>query len=174
MPSLARRILPVVLVSGAIGLSSVIVTPIAGAATPSVSTFTISGALKGKLSETDPSCEVVNALKATIAYSDFKLTGGKLHSWLIVVTMAGAKKQGGTSKSFSGSPGKGTSFVLENTQGDGQSEAYWTATSGTLTTTATGGHVNLNLSPGKGGLLLGEPGKGNLKVAGSWGCSAPA
>ena len=165
-----RRLLPMAFALA----SSLIVAPVTadGAATPSVASFTVSGALTGRLSETDPSCEVVNARKSTIAYSDFKLAGSKLHNWLIVATMAGAKKQGGTSKSFSGSPGKGTSFVLENTLGDSQSESYWTATSGTLTTTATGGRVSLNLSPGKGGVLLGKPGKGNLMITGSWGCSA--
>jgi hypothetical protein len=94
VPLSTRRLLPFALAMGTIGVSSVMLAPVtsAEAATaPSVSNFTFSGALTGKLSESDPSCEVVNAHKATIAYSDFKLAGSSLHNWLIVVTVGGAK-----------------------------------------------------------------------------------
>jgi hypothetical protein len=144
----------------------------AQAPTPQNATFTLSGALSGVLSHGNPVCLSVNVRNTTLGYPDSTLTGSSGRDWDIIVSVPGAKKEGGTVTTFSGNPNKGTSVVLQNSMSDGEPITYWIAKSGTVTTTPTGGRVSVNLVPPKStDIALGKPGKGNIKVIGSWGCT---
>jgi hypothetical protein len=85
------------------------------------------------------------------------------------VNALGAKKQGGTFTKFGGITGNGASVVFEGT--NGKQAIYWASKSGTMTTSPTGGSLSVSLVPDTSA-FSGKPGKGDIKITGSWGCNA--
>ena len=82
----------------------------------------------------------------------------------------GSKKTGGTFNKFGGITGNGVSVVLDGS--NGKTATYWASKSGTMTISPTGGSLKVDLVPDRS--FVGKPGKGNITISGSWGCTGPS
>jgi hypothetical protein len=97
------------------------------------------------------------------------LKGSSADSWVVNVNALNGKKKGGTYKRFGGLLGNGVSIVLDSS--NGKQAYYWASKSGTLTTSTTGGSLDVQLVPDTSA-FSGKPGKGDITITGSWGCTA--
>jgi hypothetical protein len=160
--------LAVSLVLGAMVLGAV---PMGGqAAAPAAkTTFTFTGALSGTWSQANNPCDEVGHSGGMFQFDQNKLKGSSDTQWTVSVNALKAKAQGGTYKSLTGLTGNGASIVFEGT--NGKQAVYWASKSGTLTTSPTGGSLSVNLVPDTS-TFVGKPGKGDIKITGSWGCEA--
>ena len=134
--------------------------PAAGSAS-----FTFSGAVRGTLSEPNPSCSEIGGYGGQFSLTG-KLKGSPAGEWNVNVNALG-HKSGGTFKKFGGLTGNGVSIVLNSS---GSTAYYWISKTGTLTTSATAGKVDVVLGPDQS--FVGKPGKGTIHLKGSWGCQA--
>jgi hypothetical protein len=144
---------------------------VAQAAAPNKTTFTFTGAVKGTMSQANSDCNEVGGYGGEFEFDTNKpqLKGSSNNSWTVNVNALNGKKKGGTYKKFGGLIGNGVSIVLDGS--NGKQGYYWASKSGTLTTSPTGGSLNVKLVPDKGA-LSGKPGKGDISIKGSWGCTA--
>jgi hypothetical protein len=144
---------------------------VAQAANPSKTTFTFSGAVSGKLSQANSDCNEVGSYGGMFEFEANKplLKGSKDKEWVVNVNALSAPKKGATYKKFGGLTGNGASIVLDTTTG--KQAYYWASKSGKLTTSKTGGSLDVKLVPDTSA-LSGKPGKGDITIVGSWGCEA--
>ncbi len=125
---------------------------VASAATAPQNTFTVTGALKGKLVvKPQIDCEAMSPTAESFGWLSSKLSPYGPIEWTIVFQFP----RYGTWKS-----GITTTSVMVTGAGHG----VWLATSGTFTTKANAGTVNVTLA----GHELGS--KGTVHLAGSWQC----
>lgn len=143
----------------------------AQATTASKTTFKFSGALSGTLTQANNDCNEVGGNGGMFEFDSNKalLKGSSFKSLTVNVNVLNGKKSGGTYKKFTGLIGNGASIVLDGSTG--KQAYYWVTKSGTLTTSATGGSLNVKLGPDTS-TFTGKPGKGDITVVGSWGCVA--
>ena len=155
-----------------VGLGTMVVggLPLAAQAAtpPAKTTFTFSGALSGTWSQANSPCDEVGHSGGMFQFDQNKLKGSSDTQWTVNVNALSAKKQGGTFTKFGGLTGNGASVVFEGT--NGKQAVYWASKSGTLTTSPTGGSLSVNLVPDTSA-FAGKPGKGDIKIKGSWGCT---
>ena len=138
-------------------------------ATPSSTTFHLSGAVQGTLTQSNSGCGTdVGAFGGQFSYYT-KLKGSNNDSWTVNVNNVGKNKKGGTFKKFGGLLGNGVSIVLAGS--NGKSDYWWISKSGTLTISSTSGSVSVLLGPDTSA-ASGKPGKGTIHLTGSWGCLA--
>jgi hypothetical protein len=167
------RALRGVSIVAALGVGAMVLATVpmgAQAAAPAAkTTFTFTGALSGKWSEANSPCDEVGHSGGMFQFDQNKLKGSSDSQWTVSVNALKAKAQGGTYKSLTGLTGNGASVVFEGT--NGKQASYWASKSGTLTTSATGGSLSVNLVPDTS-TFVGKPGKGDIKITGSWGCQA--
>jgi hypothetical protein len=137
----------------------------AGASTPPNSAhFTFSGVLKGTL-HGDP-CSGTPTLGGQFEFDASKLKGSTADTWTVNVNIG--KDKVGTFTHIKPNPVGVTpaSVVL---LGQAATKEYdWITTSGTITTTRTSGSVKVTLGPDH--TFAGVPGKGPVKITGSWNC----
>jgi hypothetical protein len=157
----------------ALGIGAMVLAAVpmgAQAATPPTkTTFTFTGALSGTWSQANSPCDEVSGSGGQFEFEQNKLKGSSDSEWTVNVNALSAKKQGGTYTKFGGITGNGASVVFEGT--NGKQAVYWASKSGTMTTSPTGGSVSVNLVPDTSA-FSGKPGKGDIKITGSWGCDA--
>jgi hypothetical protein len=144
---------------------------VAQAAAASKTTFKLSGAVSGTLSQANSDCNEVGSYGGMFEFEANKalLKGSSNKSWVVNVNALSASKKGATYKKFGGLTGNGASIVLETT--NGKQAYYWASKSGKLTTSKTGGTLDVKLVPDTGA-FSGKPGKGDITIVGSWGCDA--
>ena len=142
----------------------------AGAATtPSQTSFTFTGSVKGTLSEPNTPCseQVVTAKGATFMLNG-TLRGAPATEWTIQLYAPKA----GTWKNFAQANGEGSNVTLIGAESNGTTNWNWSSETknGTITTTKTSGKVNVTLVGYSS--FRGKPGKGKVHVTGSWGCTS--
>jgi hypothetical protein len=139
--------------------------------TASKTTFKFSGAVSGTLTQANSDCNEVGGNGGMFEFDSNKapLKGSSIKTWTVNVNALNGKKSGGTYKKFTGLIGNGASIVFDGSTG--KQAYYWVTKSGTLTTSATGGSLNVKLVPDTS-TFTGKPGKGDITVVGSWGCVA--
>jgi hypothetical protein len=144
---------------------------VAQAAAPSNTTFKLSGAVNGTLTQSNSDCNEVGGNGGSFDFDAAKpqLKGSGNDEWVVNVNALNGKKKGGTYKKFGGLLGNGVSIVFEGS--NGKLAHYWASKSGTVTTSPTGGSVNVKLVPDTSA-FSGKPGKGDITIKGSWGCEA--
>lgn len=142
--------------------------PAAQAATAGTTTFTFSGSLQGTLKQANSACNEVGGYGGQFEFDGNRLKGSSADTWTVNVNALNGRKNGGTYKEFGGLTGNGVSIVLDGS--NGKTAYYWASKSGTLTTGKTGGKLSVDLVPDRS--LVGKPGKGDVHLTGSWGCSA--
>lgn len=157
----------VLLVAGLFTLS--IGPPAVGAAgTPSQTSFTFTGTVKGTLATANTPCseQVVTAKGATFMLTGM-LKGAPATQWTIQLYAPKA----GTSKNFGQENGEGPNVTLIGAESNGTTNWNWTSSTknGSITTTKTSGKVKITLGPYSS--FRGKPGKGKVQVTGSWGCT---
>jgi hypothetical protein len=144
---------------------------VAQAASPSKTTFKLTGTVSGTLSQANSDCNEVGGYGGMFEFDANKpqLKGSKNDTWTVNVNALSAPKKGATYKKFGGLTGNGASIVLETT--NGKQASYWASKSGKLTTSKTGGSLDVKLVPDTS-TFVGKPGKGDITIVGSWGCDA--
>lgn len=153
------------------GLFAVLIGPaVADAAgTPSQTSFTFTGTVKGTLSAPNTPCsqQIVTAKGATFMLAGM-LKGAPATQWTIQLYTP----KSGTSKNFGQENGEGPSVTLIGATSNGTTNWNWTTTTknGSITTTKTSGKVNTTLGPYSS--FRGKAGKGKVHVTGSWGCTS--
>jgi hypothetical protein len=171
--SVSRVRLLRVSLGAALGIGGMVLAAVpigAQAATPPANTtFTFTGALSGTWSMPNSPCDEVSGSGGEFEFDQNKLKGSSDSEWTVNVNALGAKKQGGTFTKFGGITGNGASVVFEGT--NGKQAVYWASKSGKMTTSPTGGSLSVNLVPDTSA-FSGKPGKGDIKITGSWGCNA--
>jgi hypothetical protein len=132
-------------------------------------TFTFSGTVKGTLSTPDTACseQIVTAHGAT-----FMLTGALKGAPATKWTLQLYNPKAGTSKKFGQESGNGPNATLIGEDSNGNQNWNWTSVTknGSITTSKTSGKVSTTLGPYSS--FRGKPGKGHVKVVGSWGCTS--
>ena len=149
----------------AAGFVMIVCLPLAaGAADPTVSSFSFSGAVSGTLTTTNGTC---TGSGGQYEFDRKVLKGSRATMWTINVNTPSAK--GGTWKKFTHN-GAGVPDVSVVVQGHTPSKDYdWITKSGEITTSRTGGNINVMLGPDHS--LSGVPGNGTVHLTGSWGCT---
>jgi hypothetical protein len=143
----------------------------AGAAgTSGQTSFTFSGTVKGTLTTPATPCseQTVTAKGATFMLTGM-LHGAPATQW----TLQLYNPKAGTSKKFGQQSGNSPNVTLIGSAPDGTQNWNWTSVSkksGSITTTKTSGKVNITLGPYSS--FRGKPGKGTVKVVGTWGCTS--
>jgi hypothetical protein len=166
-----RRWIGLGVAAGAGALVLLSLPVVAQAASPSKTTFKFSGAVSGTVIQANSDCNEVGGYGGMFEFDTVKptLKGSSSNSWTVNVNALNGKKKGGTYKKFGGLLGNGVSIVLDSS--NGKQTYYWASKSGTLTTSTTGGSLDVKLIPDTGA-LSGKPGKGDITISGSWGCDA--
>jgi hypothetical protein len=155
----------------AAGLLGLLIAPaVAGAAaSPSQTSFTFTGSVKGTLTTPNMPCsgQVVSAKGATFMLNG-SLKGAPATQWTIQLYAPKA----GTSKNFGQENGEGPSVTLIGAESNGTTNWNWTSSTknGTITTTNSSGKVSVTLGPYSS--FRGKPGKGKVHVTGSWACTS--
>jgi hypothetical protein len=162
----ARNVIRLGMVAGA-GVIGLFVAPLGAGASTGSTTFKFTGSLKGTLSQANTGC---TGAGGQFEFFSVKLKGSSDNTWTVSVNALNGKKKGGTYKTFGGITGNGVSIVLDGT--NGKTASYWASKSGTLTTSPGGGRLNVLLVPDRS--FVGKPGKGNVRISGSWGCTLSA
>ncbi len=145
-------------------------TAAGAAATSGQTSFTFSGTVNGTLSTPETACsdQTVTAKGATFMLTGM-LNGAPATQW----TLQLYNPKAGTSKKFGQESGNGPNVTLIGATSDGTQNWNWTSVSkksGSITTTKTSGKVNITLGPYSS--YRGKPGKGKVKVVGTWGCTS--
>jgi hypothetical protein len=153
---------------GSIALS--IGPTLAGASgTPSQTSFTFSGTVKGTLTTANTPCseQLVTAKGATFMLAG-KLKGAPAIKWTLQLSTPKA----GTFKNFGQENGNGPTVTLIGEDAKGNTNWNWTTATknGSITTTKTSGSVKTTLGPYSS--FRGKAGKGKVHLIGSWGCSS--
>jgi hypothetical protein len=153
--------LPVALASG---VAMIVLSSEAHAAEPAVTTFSFSGAVSGTLTTADGTC---SGSGGQYQFDGKLLKGSRATMWTVNVNTPSAK--GGTWKKFPHNVA-GVTNVSVVLQGHTPSKDYdWITKSGEITTSRTGGYINVILGPYHS--LSGVPGNGTVHLTGSWGCT---
>ena len=149
-------------------LLALAIGPAAAAATPSQTSFTFTGSVKGTLTTPNTPCseQIVTAQGATFMLKG-TLKGAPATQWTIMLYAPKA----GTWKNFGQENGEGSNVTLIGAQSNGTTNWNWTSSTknGTITTTKTSGKVSVTLGPYSS--FRGKPGKGKVHVTGSWACT---
>jgi hypothetical protein len=154
-----------------VGMLALSIGPVTAgsAATPSQTSFTFTGSVKGTLTTPNTACsdQVVTAHGATFML-DGTLKGAPATKWTIQLYAPKA----GTSKNFGQENGNGASVTLIGATSDGTTNWNWTTSkkNGSITTTKTSGKVSTTMGPYSS--FRGKAGKGKVHVTGSWGCTS--
>jgi hypothetical protein len=163
-PGRRRRRIVRVPVAVASGVVMIVGLPLeAHAAEPSVISFSFSGAVSGTLTSADGTC---SGSGGQYQFDGKMLKGSRATMWTVNVNTPSAK--GGTWTKFTHN-GAGVPDVSVVVQGHTSSKDYdWITKSGEITTSKTGGNINVVLGPDHS--LTGAPGSGTVHLKGSWGC----
>jgi hypothetical protein len=153
---------PVALASGVV---MIVGLPLEAHATePALTTFSFSGAVNGTLTTTNGTC---SGSGGQYQFDGKMLKGSRANMWTVNVNTPSAK--GGTWKKLPHNVA-GVANVSVVLQGHTPSKDYdWITKSGEITTSRTGGNVNVILGPDHS--LSGVPGNGMVHLMGSWGCT---
>lgn len=159
-----RRVvrMPFAVVSGVV---MIVGLPLEAHATePAVTTFSFSGAVSGTLTTANGTC---SGSGGQYEFDGKMLKGSRASMWTVNVNTPSSK--GGTWKRFTHNV-DGVTDVSVVVQGHTASKDYdWITKSGEITTSRTGGNINVMLGPDHS--LSGVPGNGTVHVTGSWGCT---
>jgi hypothetical protein len=148
-------------------LAAMSVPVVAQASAPTKTSFSFSGSLTGTLSGANSPCADLGGSGAQFSFYGMKLKGLSDKQWSVNINNLGHNKKGGTFTKFGGIVGNGVSIVVDGT--NGKTAYYWASKSGKLTITPTSGTLKVLLVPYTS--FVGKPGKGNVTISGSWGCT---
>jgi hypothetical protein len=164
-PGRRRRRVVSVSVALASGVGMIVGLPLEAHATePAVTTFSFSGAVSGTLTMANRTC---TGSGGQYEFDGKMLKGSRASMWTVNVNTPSAK--GGTWKKFPHNV-VGVTNVSVVLQAHTSSKDYdWITKSGEITTSRTGGNVNVILGPDHS--LSGVPGNGMVHLIGSWGCT---
>ncbi len=133
------------------------------AANPATTTFTFSGTVNGTLHMADVAC---GGTGGQFKFEGKWLKGSKASTWTVNVNTPSTK--GGTWERFTPNAA-GVIAVSVVLQSHSSSREYdWITKSGKITTSSSGGAVDVTLDPDHS--LSGAPGSGTVHLSGSWGC----
>jgi hypothetical protein len=135
----------------------------ASSTSPSTTTFTFSGAVRGTVHMPNGTCA---GSGGQFRIAGRMLKGVKAERWILNVNSPSAR--GGTWKRFTAnaSGSVAVSVVLQGETATRDSD--WITRSGTMSTAKSSGSLDVDLGPDHS--LSGVPGRGTVHVTGSWAC----